>query len=174
MDLPLPMADPALEGEINRLYQDHDFTLNKKIFSQDRRPTKTVRAHPRLILSRKPGEDRVKSLRASGISVEGILPVAGNGSWTKHSLGKALGDDYDVPVKDLLETLVEVYDRKRLVLRQAFGSLASRMEQLKGLLEDQNANLDAFFSSPGSDVLPALSLVLWFNEKIPYQRAYKA
>jgi hypothetical protein len=174
MDLPFPMTDPALEGEITRLYRDHTFTLNKKIFSQDRRPTKTVRAHPRLVLNRKSGEDRVKGLRGLGIPVEGILPVAGSGSWIKHSLGKALGDDYDVPERILLESLVQVHGQKRLVFQEGFRGLTGPMEDLKGVLEDPGANPEAFFSGFAAPVLPALSLVLWFNETVPYQRAYKA
>ncbi|MBU4317853.1 MAG: hypothetical protein KKF30_11340 [Proteobacteria bacterium] len=173
--IPLSMADPSLGHEIARLYQDNQFILNKKIFSQDRRPTKMVRAHPKLILNRNRGGSSVKSLRASGIPVDGILPVEGNDPWIKHPHGKALGDDYDVPLKDLFETLMEVHEQKRLVLTGDFRAMVIQIEKLKETFTKNKENPEIFPKDfEASDVLTALALPLWFNEKIPYQRAYKA
>jgi hypothetical protein len=175
MVIPVPLKDPALGHEITRLYQDREFILNKKIFSQDRRPTKTVRAHPKLILNRKPYENEVERLRTSGIPVEGVLPMRGNQPWIKHSHAKALGDDYDVPLRDLFKTLVEVHEQKRLVLNGDVRVVLNQIEMLKTAFTKEKENPGNFSEGfEPSGVLTALSLPLWFNETIPYQRAYKA
>jgi hypothetical protein len=174
IQIPIPLADPAIVENIARLYRDNQWIINKKIFSQDKRPTKTVRANPKLIVMRIPNQNTVKALRVAGIPVEGILPGE-NSTWEKHPHGKALGNDYDVPFGDLLETLVKVHEQKRLILPSCDPCMANLLENLKRMEREKKENLKTFPEDlEGAEVLLALVLPIWFVEKIPYQRTYKA
>ena len=177
--IPFLMTDPDITQHIKRIFEDSAFIVNKRIFSQDRRPTKNIRANPKLVIHGDfGGEHRVTELRALRIPVECVLPVRSAG-WEKIPHGRALGDDYHVGLFDLMENMIRLYCQNRLLFeveaQENKFQWASQLEGLKTAYEDQPDASNPLFSTIEPDhPLILLSLPLWFRERVPYSRPYKA
>jgi hypothetical protein len=173
--IPLGLSDNKLTIEISRLYNDNRFIVNQRMFSQDKRPTRTVRAHPRLVACADGGgNDLAAGLRALKIPVESISPrnMAG---WEKAGPGKALGNDYAVSPEDLLGNLKKLHAEGRVTMENPRWDLRKTLESkfagLGGETDEKqfpNQHLDM------TEPLMVLALPLWFREQVPYQRSYKA
>ena len=179
ISLPFAIADTEIKPEIIRLYQDNAFMANKRIFSQDRRPTRNIRVNPRLVINgASGGSDLVKALREMKVPAECVLPRQ-NPGWEKETHGKALGDDYKVGVLDLLENLLMLFTQNRLIFEtseeNAFSQLMAQVADAKAAYAQETAASNPVLDKIGTDhLLMQLSLPLWFREKIPYNRPYKA
>ena len=177
--VPFLLSDPEIKSEIQRLYADNAFIINKRIFSQDRRPTRTIRANPKLVIHGDcGGENLVKALRALRIPAECVWPVDSAG-WEKVEYGKALGDDYRVGVYDLMENLIQLHAQKRILFKTNkqgdMSGLASQLENFKTAYDPNPKSSNPVFKEIQMDSpLILLSLPLWFREKIPYSRSYTA
>ena len=168
-NVPAGLDDPEMDMEVTGIYHDNSFVINKKIFSQDRRPTKTIRAHPKLIVSLESGgADLVKRLRKSGIPVEGIWP-GGSEEWKKQVHGRALGDDYFVSRNDLFNTTAIVFQQNRLHLSENQKSLQNELEKRLSFIEGDSQEMNPDIS----ELLAVICLPVWFIEKVPYNRPYK-
>ena len=178
--LPVPFSDPALKDHIFRLHQSNDHTVNKRIFSQDKRPTRNIRANPHLVISGAiGGREQAAALRAAKIPAECFHPRPEPG-WEEIPFGRALGDDYHVGEADLVENMMTLTDQNRLRFaspdQAPIGELASSVASLNAHFRESGPGAAArrVAEMPEYDLPALLSLVLWFREKVPHKKSYKA
>jgi hypothetical protein len=161
--------DDRLSAEPDMFFQgvlsclaDRGLRRAKRLFSQDRRPKKTVTDPPRAVAF-EDGSRLVEALRDRGVMVEAVRfsPVK---KWKKHLVGKALGADYTVDPRTIVTCAVRVFEEGRI------GSAGQPVDRLFGG--------PAAMSSAPLEEAPALAvavaLPLWFRETVPYRRAYRA
>lgn len=158
-------ADPAVFVEgLHRRLKDGSLWRRKRLFSQDRRPKKTLPDHPRVV-ALEDGAGIVDGLRDRGVVVEAIRFSAVK-KWRKEFVGKALGANYDVDPKDMLTVAAAVFKDGR-VDRPGPGV---DLKRVSGVF---SASAEDRVEAVSASVL-ALALLLWFREKVPYRRAYRA
>ena len=162
-----------LETECIRLARGPSLCRRKRLYSQDRRPRKTVPSRPRLVFDMtETGTGPVTALRAQAICVDGVRIVE-DGSWQKDPFGRALGDNYRVPETDLFRTLVRILDHERLIMPEDPKGADGLSEAIEQVRKEPRLGIP----SPdfrAAACLRALALPLWFRETVPYRRAYRA
>ena len=167
-----------LAAEIARRYRDPGHIVSKRIFSQDRRPAKTVQVHPTVVIA-VAGRDRrlIESLRRQDVAVEAVAlePVPG---FRKVSPGKALGNDFFVGRLQVAKAVGSAYAQGRLTVAEGLP-FADRI--LRELARYRTGDRDGTLGGGGNrpagaaaDILTATSLPVWFSETIRYRRAYRA
>ncbi|MDM8525296.1 hypothetical protein QUF80_18145 [Desulfococcaceae bacterium HSG8] len=157
-----------IESHIIKTYNDRKFIINKRVFSQDRRPAKSVRMYPTVIAGFT-GTDttRIDALRKKKIPVEGIA-VYDEKKWRKEEYGQiCLGNNYYVPGGELLRNLVRVFQQGRLVIEDhiPFAELLSSELTHLSLTEKLS-------ETKHTGIISALSLPVWFCENIRVIRRY--
>jgi len=165
-------ADPeAFVQEIHRRLKDGGLWRRKRLFSQDRRPKKTVTDRPKVV-TLEDGVGTVDGLRNRGVVVEAIR-FSAEEKWGKELVGKALGANYIVAPDQILTAAAAVFEEGRIDAPLGQGNkqgAASVIDRISGKLAAANgAHIDDL---PAAAL--AVALVLWFRETVPYRRAYRA
>jgi hypothetical protein len=165
-------TDPAVfVEEIYRRLKDGGLCRRKRLYSQDRRPNKTLTDRPKVV-ALEDGAGTVDSLRDRGVVVEAIRFAAVE-KWERALVGKALGANYVVAPDDVLNTAETVYAEGRVdpPERQKDGKdPLILIERLSGDLSSPGASRAG--EVPASAL--AAALLLWFRETVPYRRTYRA
>jgi hypothetical protein len=158
-----PLTSPDLAVEIGRLYRSPDFKITKRLYSQDRRPSRRIVAPARVIFDfSEIGIGPVDHLRKNKIAVEAIA-LTPESIWRKEEFGRALGHNYYVPMAMVFDTLKAVHSQGRLHATQGLNT---------DLLEQE-----AEFSVKNPVGWPiehvtGIGFPVWFRETIRYKRAY--
>jgi hypothetical protein len=165
-------ADPeAFVQEIHRRLKDGGLWRRKRLFSQNRRPKKTVTDRPKVV-ALEDGAGTVDGLRNRGVVVEAIRFSAVE-KWEKELVGKALGANYIVAPDQILTAAAAVFEEGRVDVPLGQGNKegpGSVIDRISGKLAAANgAHIDGL---PATAL--AVALVLWFRETVPYRRAYRA
>ncbi len=150
-----------IENEIIKTYNDRKFIVNKRVFSQDRRPAKTVKAHPAIVVSFT-GTDtsQADSLRKRKIPAEGIAIYDGN-KWRKEDYGPiCLGNNYYVPEGELIRNLSSVFGQNRLIIEDETLLAENLITEINTLELKEN------------DIISALSMPIWFCENVRIIKRY--
>ena len=106
-------ADPvAFVEEILRRLKDGDLRRRKRLFSQDRRPTKTLTERPKVV-ALEDGDGTVDGLRARKVVVEAI-DFSTEKKWRRELVGRALGANYTLDPKDVLAAAQKVFEEGRV------------------------------------------------------------
>jgi hypothetical protein len=175
--VPRAMGDDDITAAVAKIWRDKDYSAHKRLFSQDRRPSRVVRENPRLIANcASAGERLVHDLRRLDIPVEGFF-IQPSDLWSRESLGKALGDNYRVRVFDLVCAVATVYAQNRLDLTHCAAradGLVHEIDKIKAALMENDAESGFADRIKPSDLFLALSMPVWFRENIHYHRPYRA
>lgn len=169
------ITDIEIENKIINFYNNKKYIITKRIFNQNGRPPKNVKAHPKIIVNFTGTQiERIKRLRNKNIPVESFS-LSENKSWEKEYCGIGLGNNYFVPLHDLVDCLSGLYEQKRLTIETSISygkDLTRELDHLKtNNIKEQN-NLNNFYKIKYYDIILDLSTVLWFREKIPYKSKY--
>ncbi|QTA93716.1 hypothetical protein [Desulfonema magnum] len=150
-----------IENEIIKIYNDRKFIVSKRVFSQDKRPAKTIKAHPAIVVSFTGTDTRqADSLRKRKIPAEAIAICDGD-SWRKEDYGPiCLGNNYYVPQGDLIRNLSAVFGQHRLVIETEIPFAENLIKELNGSeLKEES-------------LISALSMPIWFCENIRVIKRY--
>jgi len=160
-----------IENEIIRIYNAREFIVNKRVFSQDRRPAKNVRAYPAIVADFTDADtSRIDSLRKKKIPVEGISVYNGD-TWQKEDYGPiCMGNDYYLPEGELKRNLSTVFNQNRLSIDDEISSadLIRKLTHLEMKEEDTEGRL----KKSQEDVISALAMPVWFCENVRLIRRY--
>ena len=163
---PQGTPSPDIETEIAGIYSGRRFSARKRLFSQDLRPSKIVRSHPKIIMKVADVDaSPVDALRQRKIPVESIS-IQKNDGWRKEDFGRGLGDNYHVSIHNLRDALSDVIAENRLIIEDGAdlpGETAGAVEKI----------LAGFFSEH-DEITSALALPIWFRETVRYTRSYRA
>lgn len=160
---PRDTPNTEIEDEIIRIYNSREFIVRKRVFSQDRRPAKTVRVHPAIVTETAAAE----SLRLKRIPAEGVC-LCDEDPWRKEAYGPiCLGNDYHVPRHEPMQTLLNVFGQNRLIIGDDVPLADALMSAMICLKNQEMPDSDEL-----SEILSVLSLPIWFCETIRSIRRY--
>ncbi len=165
-------GDPeAFMQEIHRRLNDGGLWRRKRLFSQDRRPKKTVTDRPKVV-ALEDGAGTIDGLRNRGVVVEAIRfsPVE---KWQKELVGKALGANYTVAPGHILTAAASVFEEGRVDVPLGQGKKEGAETVIDRICGELAAAKGARIDGLSASAL-AVALVLWFRETVPYRRAYRA
>ena len=149
---------------IATIHHGAKYSFRKRVFSQNRRPAKTVFAKPVIVAEFSEDTSQIDSLRTLGIPVEGISVRDGPG-WRKEDFARAgFGNNYFVSGDDLVGNLRLLLHEKRLAID---CETALPEELATGLERIRDGG-----KRPGGDMLLALAMPLWFRETIRIVKRY--
>lgn len=139
------------------------FITRKKVFSQSKRPPKITRTPPLFLMAEKANNgDGLTSLRNADFSVEGLI-FEENSKWHKEELSPLrYGCNYHVNPEDISKALKKVCKGERLFFDSEEGLNAELSDDLKVFQKEGTA----------SDLLSALSLAVWFCERVKQVKRY--
>jgi hypothetical protein len=166
------LAEDRLEAEILLFYHEPRYTNFKRLYSQDRRPAKTVRVRPTVVAlpdGRYP--TLIERLRGREVAVEAVTCVPWSG-WRKSTVGRAVGNDYRVSRESILNTACAVFEEGRL-------ALADGLDGGDGICRELSRKASKSKACPpptdtSREILTAVCLPVWFRETVPYRRSYRA
>jgi hypothetical protein len=166
LDEGMPAEPEAFIQKLVPLLEDGKLRRPKRLFSQDRRPIKTIMDAPKVV-AYDDGSRVAAALRARGTVVEAVRFVPGK-KWAKELVGKALGANYAVDPAELAASVGEVIKEGRVEFAGSGeqGDLARFPGVLAFLSETRPERISA--------AVLAVALPLWFRETVPYRRAYRA
>ena len=165
-------AEPeAFVQEIHRRLKDGGLWRRKRLFSQDRRPKKTVTDRPKVV-ALEDGAGTIDGLRNRGVVVEAIRfsPVE---KWHMELVGKALGANYTVAPGHILTAAAAVFEEGRVDVPLGQGKREGAERVIDRICGELAAAKGARIDGLSASAL-AVALVLWFRETVPYRRAYRA
>ena len=167
---------PEIENEIIKTYNDRKFIVNKRIFSQDRRPAKNVRVCPTIVAGFTGMDtDQIDNLRKKKIPVEGIS-VYREERWQRENYGPiCLGNNYYVPEGELIRNLSSVFKQNRLIIENEIPFSEYLINEIEVLEMEKPLKEDDISEGrlkENDDVISALSMPLWFCETIRIIRRY--
>jgi hypothetical protein len=165
----------ALAEAITKLYKDRKWSVRKRLYSQDGRPTRSILTYPTVVVCgvHEDANPLALTLRNTAVPIQTVFIVP-NGSWRRVEYGRALGHDYYVSMAELVERAGHVFSQNRLRVGDIPNKTAA-IDHPCSLANAVEAYLDAADASKElalADVLPAVAAPLWFRETIPYRRAY--
>ncbi len=166
-----------VEDEIIRLYNNREFIVSKRVFSQDRRPAKTVRVHPTIVLDFTDTDTRqADRFRMRKIPTEGVC-LCDEAHWRKEDYGPiCMGNNYYVTRHLPMQTLLKVFGQKWLIMGNETPlaeSLASAMIHLEEQGLTGTSNIIRTKSEAESlEILTVMSLPVWFCETIRSIKRY--
>jgi len=166
------VPDDELLEKISSLYHDRQYKVRKRLFSQERRPSKTALVNPGIIIGYHGEKESgiVTALKRKRIVAESIV-IEKNGQGHREEQGR-LGRVYRVPGQTLLEAAIRTAEQGRFIL-DAEISIAD--ETIRNMTGHQFAAWAKAYTARGrvSDELKfAVSMPIWFREAIRYYRAY--
>ncbi len=166
-----------IEKQIVKFYNDQQLIVKKRIFSQDRRPAKNVKAHPKIVIDFTNIEaGQIDGLRKRKISVEGISIKNSENGWRKENQEIGLGNNYYVSRHDLMVNLLNVFEQKRLIIDKEAPFADNLIEELKNCKIELNTKNKKFSKvqreKEYNDIIMALAAPVWFRETIRYSRTY--
>ncbi|MDY6903667.1 MAG: hypothetical protein SWH61_03180 [Thermodesulfobacteriota bacterium] len=165
----------GLETTLATLYNDPSLIIKKRVFSQDRRPTKDVSAHPTIIMSSRPIDTAIcANLRHKHIPVE-FISLTSTGDVTVETPGKAgVGRDFTVPDTAIAVTLARVISQERYVADCELALERSEIiNGVSGCLSGLAVDKSDLPVSSWPPALTALAAILWFRENNRYTRTYR-
>ena len=166
------IVQDRLEAEILRFYYEPRYTNLKRLYSQDRRPAKTVRDRPTVVaLADGRYPTLIERLRGREVAVEAVTCVPWSG-WRKSTVGRAVGNDYRVSRESILNTACAVFEEGRL-------AMADGLDGGDGISRELSRRASKTRTCPPPtdtirEILTAVCLPVWFRETVPYRRSYRA
>ncbi len=166
-----------LAGKISAFYNENQYMIKKRLYSQDNRPVKTVTANPGIVIGYHgdKGHHLVETLRDQNVRAEAVI-IKGDGEPFEEEYNKGLGRNFYVHRKDLDNKLITVFKQNRLiatedkcVAQDIIQGLTYFRERQAGKKSELNIN-----DKVEDEVFLALSMPIWFRETIKYSRAYSA
>jgi len=154
-----------IENELISLFNNRYFVTKKRVFSQDRRPAKSVKTPPLIFMNFwNRDTSKIDRLREKDIPIEGI-GLRNTEGWEKEEYRTiCLGHNYYVEKSDLLKALQQVTEQKRIIIEEDIQNMTDRCELFYNLDEiKMNKDPDVFFS---------ISLSIWFKETIREIKRY--
>ncbi len=159
------------EQKITDFYYNKEYIITKRVFSQDKRPSKRINAHPKIFIANLADGDTelVKRLRSKKIPVEGFSLINGD-TWQKKKWDMGLGDNYHVPFKDLMGCIITLLRQNRLKFNE---KVIYEKKIYKALEKNNSENAPAnLFGSEYKDIILTIAMPLWFRENIRYSKRY--
>lgn len=143
---------------------DHNFIRRKKVFSQDMRPPKITRTPPAFFIASESNNEEVPGkIRDKNFSIEGVI-YESNDKWHKKELRPMrYGCNYYVNPKDIKKALITTCSGERLQFEENSAFANELKRELPNFLNDETAD---------SDLIAALSLPVWFCERIKQIKRY--
>lgn len=144
--------------------KDDTFIRKKKVFSQDGKPPKNTWTPPVFLMAEKLNTgDELKKIRKEHFSVESLI-FEENKKWYKHEvLPLRCGSNYFVNPEDIVKTLKKSCKGNRLLINDNVRFANELREDLQFFL----TNKQTF-----SNLVPALSIAVWFCERVRQIRRY--
>ena len=172
ISLPADADSNEVEKKIADFYNNRTFIITKKIFNQNKRPSKIVKAHPGIIVDFT-GKDtnQINRLRKNRIPIEGISKTNAD-RWKKEKCWIGLGSNYYVPESDLLHCLVTLCKQKRFIIEKSTPAFETLIKKLEKITVKKKDSFKKLFGDELSDVLTAISITVWFRETIRYKNKY--
>ncbi len=166
-------------GRITAFYNENQYMIKKRLYSQDNRPVKTVTAHPGIVIGYQGDEGHrlVGTLRERKVRIEAVI-IKDEGDFFKEEYNKGLGRNFHVCRKDIDNKLITVFEQERLIVTEdedkgfsqdIFQGLPYYVERHAGQKKKLNMN-----DGLEDEAFLALSMPIWFRETIKYSRAYSA
>lgn len=169
------LTDKDIEQKIVEFYNDSNYIISKRIFNQNGRPPKNVKAHPKIIVNFTDKQTQhIERIRNNKIPVEGFS-LSKKKAWEKEYCGIGLGNNYFVPLYDLISCLLGLYEQKRFIIEKSvsyYNDLTIELDRLKTKSIKGQNRFKNFQPDKIYDIMLILSTVLWFREKIPYKSKY--
>jgi len=168
------VPDDELLEKISNLYHGRQYMIRKRLFSQEKRPSKTALVNPGIIIGfhGKKESDIMTALKRKRVMAESIV-IEKNGRGHREEQAR-LGRIYHVPGQDLLDAVISAAEQGRFILDVEF-SLAG--DTIHNMTRQQFAAWVKAHAARGrvsDEVKFAVSLPIWFREAIRYYRAYSA
>ncbi len=149
----------------------------KRIYNQNNRPSKSILAPPKIVigfLSKKNHAEKSTlsdELRSKKVSVEALF-TGDFKEVIKKEHGRALGDNYFVPKKNIFENLLNLYNQKRFVIGEKI-SFKNDLEKTLNSKTNFFKHTDHGKKHTINVLLQTVSYPLWFRENIKYKRSYR-
>lgn len=155
---------PAETGDaIAAIRSDSRYAFRKRVFSQSRRPAKTVFAKPVIVAEFSDDTSQVDGLRSLGIPIEGMA-VRDQPGWRKTDGPRAgFGNNYFVSRDDLADNLRLLLGEERLAVSGETELPAELAAGLDRIRDGEN--------KLGGTAL-ALAMPLWFRETVRILKRY--
>lgn len=163
-----------LVEKISHMYHSRQHVIRKRLFSQDRRPSKTALVHPGIIIGyhEEKGPDIVMALRRKKIITESIV-IEKNGRAHREGQGRT-GRDYHVPGQVLKDMIVKVAEQGRFIITPGIPIADNAIHDLPQQQFTSWGKEKASTGRVSDDIMFAVSIPVWFRETIRYSRAYSA
>lgn len=140
------------------------FIRKKKVFSQNNRPPKITLTPPLFIAAGSTNnEEAIRFIREKSFSVEGFLYEA-TAKWYRKDLAPLrYGANYHIDPEDVDTVLKKTSKKERLLFEAHDGIITELKEDLQRFMAGD---------APVSDLVSALSLPLWFCERVKQIKRY--
>jgi hypothetical protein len=160
------VSSTDIEADLTRIYSDRRYAIRKQLFSQDGRPSKTVRSRPKFIVVTPTGcSTVVRNLREKRIPVE-VVFLDGGKEWRRDDAGKGMGQDYHVSPDALQSILSRVIDEKRIECEETASPIPADVSSVSRAAHG--------FCYGEKALRQTLAAAIWFRETIRYSRSYRA
>jgi hypothetical protein len=162
---PAGTPETTIRDALLQMVRDSRWTVRRKVFSQDRRPVKTVKTPPAVAVRfRESDTGRIDALRALEISVEGIA-VTNAAAWRREDFSRlCLGNNYFVPGPDLRDCLSKVFSQGRLILPPSCSMTDAADPNPSEI--DPSPLFHSGEAVPLNGLPLAVALPVWFSETI--------
>jgi len=163
-----------IENELISLFNNRCYISNRRVFSQDRRPAKNIKACPNIIMNFwNRDTSRIDRLREKNIPIEGISirnPEQNPQKWEKQEHSTiCLGHNYYVDKTDFFKALQKAAAQKRVTIEDKLQNRADIYDLIYNMDKD---NMDKAKINKFSDAVLAVALPVWFKETIRIIRRY--
>ncbi len=174
----VPYPDRNLAEDIEAFYNNPEYMIKKRIYSQDGRPAKIVSAHPGIVIGffGDQGEGLAEQLRKNNVRVEIVRIRQKDENLKAEEYNRGLGRDFYLHREGLFKKLSTVMAQNRLIVDQEKLNTNKNLQWISTLTANMfNQTADASIKDEiNMDIRIALALPIWFRETVRYARAYSA
>lgn len=149
--------------EIYRIYNDPNYTIRKPRFSQAGRPKKIVNERPLIFLACTDASlEYIYYLKEKKIPAICVFVTDGE-KWQMEASGKCLKNDFFIPKHNLIQTLLDVIEQKRLIPYVDGNELDKAIREYRNVMRssfkvDDKRRFDGF--------VLALAMLVWYYENL--------
>lgn len=168
------VPDDELLEKISSLYHDRQYMIRKRLFSQERRPSKTALVNPGIIIGfpEKRESDLMTALKRKRVMAESVV-IEKKGLGHREEQARP-GRTYHVPGQDLLDAVIGAAEQGRFILDDEFSLAGDTIRNMTRQQFSAWVKAHAERGRVSDEVKFAVSLPIWFREAIRYYRAYSA
>lgn len=174
----VPFQNQNLVDDISAFYNNPEYIIKKRIYSQDGRPTKTVSANPGVVIGfyGDKGCWLADQLRSKNVRVEIVSVSQDRETLKSEEYNRGLGRNFYLQQAELFQKLSVVMVQNRLIVDPEKLSENDNLQLISTLLAKSNHQIEDISENIGinMDMRIALSLPIWFRETVRYTRAYSA